>query len=135
DYQSVCSSMRLADGTLWPIPVVLDLPEDLALSLSPGRPLALRDPEGVMLAVLHVEEIWAPNLEAEAQQVYGTTSQDHPGVAHLLQRSHPYYVGGRIEGVQAPSHYDFKSVRLSPAELRAEFGQLGWRRIVAFQTR
>jgi sulfate adenylyltransferase len=135
DYESVCSTMRLADGTLWPIPIVLDLPEELARSLKPGAPLALRDPEGVMLAALNVEEIWEADREAEAKEVFGTSSLDHPGVAHLFQRSNPVYVGGRIEGLQAPAHYDFTTLRLDPAELRAEFVRLGWRRIVAFQTR
>jgi sulfate adenylyltransferase len=135
DYESVCSSMRLADGTLWPVPVVLDLPEELARTLRPGGQLALRDPEGVMLAALNISEIWEPDREAEAKEVFGTSSTDHPGVAHLLQRSNPFYVGGRIEGLQAPAHYDFRVLRLSPAELRAEFVRLGWSRIVAFQTR
>jgi sulfate adenylyltransferase len=135
DYESVCSSMRLADGTLWPMPVVLDLPEELARSLRPGGQLALRDPEGVMLAALNVTEIWEPDREAEAKEVFGTSSTGHPGVAHLLQRTNSFYVGGQIEGLQAPAHYDFRVLRLTPAELRAEFVRLGWSRIVAFQTR
>ena len=135
DYQSVRSSMRLIDGTLWPIPIVLDLPEELGRSLHAGEPLALRDAEGVMLAALHVQDIWAPDRETEAKEVFGTSDPSHPGVAHLLQRTNPIYVGGRIEGIQPPAHYDFKTIRLTPAELRAEFVRLGWRRVVAFQTR
>jgi sulfate adenylyltransferase len=132
DYESVCQSMRLADGTLWPIPVVLDLPRDF---VAPGGHVALRDAEGVMLAVLHVEEVWEPDKEAEVGAVYGTANPDHPGVAHVLQRTHPVYAGGTVEGVQRPAHYDFKTLRLTPAELRAEFARLGWRQVVAFQTR
>lgn len=135
DYESVCSSMRLVDGTLWPIPVVLDLPETLASSLQAGQRLALRDAEGVMLAALTVGEVWQPDRQSEVEQVFGTSDLTHPGVAYVLQRSHPCYVGGQIEGLQPPSHYDFKTVRLTPAELRAEFVRLGWRRVVAFQTR
>jgi sulfate adenylyltransferase len=146
DYESVCSSMRLSgksgqsgqsggSGLLWPIPVVLDLPEDVARSLKTGERLALRDPEGVMLASLVVDEVWEPDREAEAKAVYGTSSPDHPGVDHLLNRTHPFYVGGRVEGLQAPAHYDFKTVRLTPAEVRAEFQRMGWQRVVAFQTR
>ena len=135
DYQSVRSSMRLIDGTLWPIPIVLDLPEELGRSLHAGEPLALRDAEGVMLAALHVQDIWEPDRETESKEVFGTSDPSHPGVAHLLQRTNPIYVGGRIEGIQAPAHYDFKTIRLTPAELRAEFVRLGWRRVVAFQTR
>jgi sulfate adenylyltransferase len=135
DYESVCTAMRLSDGTLWPIPVVLDVPEEVARQLGPGARLALRDPEGVMLAALHVEDVWRPEKSAEAQEVYGTANREHPGVAHVLEGTHPFYVGGRLEGFQLPVHYDFRLLRLTPAELRAEFTRLGWRRIVAFQTR
>ena len=135
DYESVCSRMRLADGTLWPIPVALDVPAEVAGKLGPGTTLALRDPEGVMLAALHVEEVWQPDLRAEAEAVYGTLSREHPGVAYLLDHSNPWLVGGRLEGIQLPVHYDFCSLRLTPAALRAEFSASAWQRVVAFQTR
>ena len=135
DLESVCTSMRLADGTLWPIPITLDVPEELAGKLNPGEPLALRDPEGVMLAALNVEEVFQPDLAVEAQAVFGTTDPTHPGVSHLLTRSHSWYVSGRVEGIERPHHYDFVSLRLTPAELRAELVRRGWRRVVAFQTR
>src|SRR5438874_948576 len=135
DYESVCSSMRLADGTLWTIPVVLDLPEEVAGGLKEGTSLALRDPEGVMLAAIEVSEMYTPDREQEAKAVYGTDNPEHPGVAHLLQRTHPVYVAGRLEAVQLPVHYDFRRLRLTPTELRAEFDRLGWRQVVAFQTR
>lgn len=135
DYERVCDSMRLASGTLWPIPVVLDVTEELARTLSPGTPLALRDPEGVLLAVLHVAEVWKPDLEAEARKVYGTDDESHPGVAYLRREAHPFYVGGRVEGVQLPRHYDFIEYRSTPAELRRRFASLGWSKVVAFQTR
>ncbi len=135
DYESVCQSMRLADGALWPIPITLDVPESLAKTLEAGSTLALRDPEGVMLAALQVEDVWKPDRRAEAEQVFGTANPEHPGVAHTLEGSHEYYVGGTIEGLQLPVHYDFRSLRLTPAELRNQFARLGWRRVVAFQTR
>jgi sulfate adenylyltransferase len=127
--------MRLADGTLWPIPITLDIPEKLAAELGPGAALALRDPEGVMLAALHVQEVWRPDLLAEAEAVYGTTRREHPGVSYLTGYTQPGFVGGRLEGIQLPAHYDFRSLRLTPGELRAEFVRLGWRRVAAFQTR
>jgi len=127
--------MRLADGTIWPIPIVLDVSDEFARTIGPGCSIALRDPEGVMLAALHVEELWQPDRRDEAAAVYGTTSPAHPGANYLLERANPWYVGGRLEGIQFPSHYDFRTLRLTPAELRAEFMRLGWRRIVAFQTR
>jgi len=136
DYEGVCHNMRLTSGVLWPMPVTLDVAEEFAKSLKPGKSkIALRDPEGVMLAVLHVEEVWQPDRKAEAKAVFNTTSIAHPGVDYLLRKSHPWYVGGRVEGVHPAAHYDFRAMRLTPAELRAEFTRLGWRRVVAFQTR
>ena len=135
DYEKVCESMRLANGLLWPIPIVLDVTEDVAKGLESGSTLALRDPEGVMLAALHVDDVWQPDRTAEVKFVYGTENSEHPGVAHVLERTNPYYVGGRLEGLQLPIHYDFGSLRLTPEELRANFSRLGWRRVVAFQTR
>jgi sulfate adenylyltransferase len=143
DYDRVLAEMRLAGGLLWPIPITLDVAREAVEGgnggashpIEPGRMLALRDPEGVMLAALHVEDVWEPDLEAEAQAVFGTTDPEHPGVAYLLRQSGPVYVGGRLEGLQLPVHYDYRSLRHTPAELRAEFARMGWRRVVAFQTR
>ena len=135
DYERVCDSMRLSNGTLWPIPITLDITEELAEKLSEGSTLALRDAEGVMLAALHVGDIWKPDLAAEAAAVFGTDNPEHPGVAHLLNQAHPVYVGGKLEGLQRPIHYDYRELRHTPAELREEFSKLGWRKIVAFQTR
>jgi sulfate adenylyltransferase len=136
DYEGVCHNMRLANGTLWPMPITLDVSEEFAKKLTPGSSkLALRDPEGVMVAVMHVEDIWQPNRAAEAKAVFNSTSSAHPGADYAMNKSNPWYVGGRIEGLQATSHYDFRGLRLTPAELRAEFTRLGWTRIVAFQTR
>jgi len=136
DYEGVCQKMRLASGALWPVPITLDVTEDFAKSLKPGgSKVALRDPEGVMLAALHVEEVWQPDRKAEAKSVFNTTSHLHPGADYAINKANPWYVGGRVEGAQAPSHYDFRALRFTPAELRAEFARLGWRRVVAFQTR
>jgi sulfate adenylyltransferase len=135
DYERVCTDMRLRDGTLWPMPITLDLPAQVADRLQPRQTIALRDAEGVMLAALTVDEIWQPDHEAEAVSVFGTDNPEHPGVHHLLYKSHPLYVGGRIEGVQRPVHYDFQALRMTPTDLREEFTSRGWTRIVAFQTR
>jgi sulfate adenylyltransferase len=135
DYEGVCHNMRLSSGVLWPMPITLDVKEEFAKTLKPGSKVALRDAEGVMLAVLNVEEIWQPDRKAEAKSVFGTTSAVHPGVDYLLNKGNSWYVGGSVEGLQMPSHYDFRTLRLTPAELRTEFARLGWRRVVAFQTR
>ena len=135
DYEAVCSSMRLADGTLWPVPINLDLPDELAKQIRPATTLALRDPEGAMLAALEVEELWKPDRPAEAEQVFGTSNSEHPGVRYLIEQSHPWYASGKLEGLELPAHYDFRGLRPTPAELRDEFARLGWARVVAFQTR
>jgi sulfate adenylyltransferase len=135
DYESVCRRMRLADDSLWPIPVTLDVPEDLASKLARGDTLALRDPEGVALAALRVGGAWRPDLEAEAEAVFGTLDPGHPGVNHLLSQTHPWYLAGELQGLQLPVHYDYRDLRRTPSQLRSEFERMGWRRVVAFQTR
>ena len=135
DYDSVCDYMRLADGTLWPIPVVFDLPKEAARQLGGGSVLFLRGADGAALAALHVESVWQPDRRAEAERVYGTAHPEHPAVDYLLRRSGDWYVGGRVEGIRAPMHPDFAELRRTPAELRKQFASLGWSRVVAFQTR
>ena len=135
DYERVCGEIRLSDGTLWPIPIMLDVSEELAEKLSSGSNIALRDAEGVMIAALNVEDVWQPDREEEANAVFGTTNREHPGVAQLLDRTNPYYVGGTITGLSAVPHYDYKLLRHTPAEVRSEFTELGWTKVVAFQTR
>jgi sulfate adenylyltransferase len=135
DYESVLDRMRLQDGTLWPLPVCLDVTEADARGLEPGQSVALRDAEGFMVAVLHVEDIWPMDKAREAQCVYGTTDTAHPGVDTLFHHAGTHYVGGTLEGVQLPLHFAFKRLRHTPHEMRALFKKLGWRRIVGFQTR
>ena len=136
DYESVCHNMRLKSGVIWPMPITLDVTEEFAQKLQPGSSkVALRDGEGVMLAVLHVDDVWQPDRQAEAKSVFGTASKAHPGADYAINKANPWYVGGTLEGLQPPTHYDFRSLRLTPAELRSEFSRLGWRRVVAFQTR
>ncbi|MEX1135095.1 MAG: bifunctional sulfate adenylyltransferase/adenylylsulfate kinase [Acidimicrobiia bacterium] len=135
EYGLVCADMRLIDGTLWPIPVTLDVGEDEASLLSDGDLIALRDPEGVMLGSMRVDEVWRPNKEEEAVAVFGTTSREHPGVRYLFEEAGPIYVAGPVEAVQPPVHYDFRRLRLTPVETRADFARRGWTRVVAFQTR
>lgn len=135
DYERVCAEMRLTDNTLWPIPITLDVTESFAEGLSEGDTIALRDPEGVLLAVLDISDVWTPDRMAEAQQVYGTTDDTHPAVNFLANQSNPVYVGGQVRGIEPPTYYDFKLLRDTPSELRGRFRKLGWRKVVAFQTR
>ncbi len=135
DYERVVAEMRLVDGTLWPIPVMLDVDDETAGRLGKGAVLALRDAEGVMLAVLHAEDVWQADLEHEAATVFGTINREHPAVNHLLGATRPWYVGGRLEGLTLPHHYDYQTLRLTPAEVRERFSRRGWRKVAAFQTR
>lgn len=136
DYESVLKKMRLADGTVWPIPVCLDVSGECAEKLQPGQRLALNDQEGFLLALLTVEEIWRPDKRAEAQAVYGTDDPAaHPGVKTLYEQVGEYYVAGAVEGVTLPIHYDFRDLRLTPSETHRRFTQYGWRRVLGFHTR
>src|SRR5258708_28869489 len=128
--------MRLANGTLWPMPITLDVTEDFAKKLTPGSSkIALRDPEGVMLAVLSVEDVWQPDRKAEAQSVFGSTSAAHPGADYAINKSNPWYVGGTIVELQPHEHYDFRSMLLTPDDLLTQFGRLGCSLIVSFHKR
>lgn len=135
DYERVLSDMRLTSGHVWPMPIVLDVSEEFAANARKGERIALRDPEGVLLATLEVEDVWQPDKDAEAQQVFGTTETTHPGVHYLQHRTHDWYIGGRVRGVEGPSHYDYRHLRDTPRELRAKFQKWGWKRVVGFQTR
>jgi sulfate adenylyltransferase len=127
--------MRLADGTLWPVPVTLDVPDEVASAAGSAGALALRGHGRSILAVLQLTESWVPDLHAEAMAVFGSADPSHPGVAYLLRRTHRRYVTGVLEALRLPEHRDFRPLRHTPAQLRAEFAQRGWSRVVAFQTR
>ena len=135
DYESVLESMRLADGSLWPIPVTLDVSEAFAETVEPGQDIALRDQEGVILAILSVSDKWVPDKAQEAARVFGADDVAHPAVNYLHNVAGPVYLGGQVTGLQQPVHYDFRARRDTPNELRAYFRKLGWRKVVAFQTR
>lgn len=135
DYESVRDRMRLANGVLWPMPITLDVPEVVAKSLKAGDRLALKDADGAALAVLTVSDAWQPDRELEAKAVLASTDRGHPAVKYLLEISHPWYVGGLVEGIALPAHPDFAELRLTPAQVRAEIAKRGWTKVVAFQTR
>lgn len=135
DYRGVVADMRLGTGVLWPIPVTLDVSQEFAEGLGVGGDIALRDAEGVLIATLNIDSIYTPDKIVEAESVFGTTDEKHPGVDYLMNIAGPVYVGGRLMGVEPPIHYDFKHLRDTPREMRDRFEKLGWRRVVAFQTR
>ena len=135
DTNGVVEKMRLVDGTLWPMPINLDVNQAFADKIEPGQDVALRDAEGVILAILSVTDKWLPNKPHEAAQVFGADDLAHPAVNYLHNQAGAVYLGGPITGIQQPVHYDFKARRDTPNELRAYFRKVGWRKIVAFQTR
>lgn len=135
DYDGVVANMRLESGALWPMPVTLDVSEAFAEKVEPGQDIALRDQEGVILAILSVTDKWEPNKAREAEGVFGADDLAHPAVNYLHHQAGKIYLGGPVTGIQQPVHYDFKARRDTPNELRAYFRKLGWRKIVAFQTR
>jgi len=142
DYASVLQHGRLANGLLWPIPITLDVTEKFSEGLSAGQHIALRDPEGVLLAVMQITDIWKPDKSLEATQLYGSQAgpeqgrrdSNHPGVHFLFNQVHPFYLGGRVFGIELPAHYDFIHLRLTPREVREAFTRAGWRKIVAVHT-
>jgi len=135
DYDSVVATMRLKSGVLWPIPITLDVSEDFAKDIKSGDKIALRDLEGVIQATLEVGDVWTPDLDVEAKGVYGTTDDKHPAVNYLKNIGNSVYIGGSLKGIELPTHYDFKHLRYGPGEIRERFRKLGWRKVVAFQTR
>ncbi len=135
DYENVLTDMRLTSGLLWPIPITLDVKPEFADKIGEGETINLRDQEGVIIATMEVQDLWTPDKALEAAAVFGTEDVAHPGVDYLMHRAHEVYVGGKLRGVEPPGHYDFRLLRDSPSELRGRFRKLGWRKVVAFQTR
>jgi sulfate adenylyltransferase len=135
DYKSVVKDMRLASGVIWPMPINLDVKPEFADKVKVGDDIALRDGEGVLIAIMKIGSVYRPDKALEAKSVFGTNDEAHPGVSYLMRRSGDVYLGGKLRGIEAPSHYDFKHLRDTPQEMRDRFQKLGWRKVVAFQTR
>ena len=135
DFESVINDLRLENGALWPIPITLDVSIEFAELLSNGDSITLKDKEGFSLAIMEISDIWEPDRAKEATLVFGTNDDKHPGVNHLLNESNPIYIGGNLKCIDLPNHYDYKNLRHSPKALKKKFQEMGWNKIVAFQTR
>jgi sulfate adenylyltransferase len=133
DYLSVCRDMRLANGTAWPIPVTLSATADEARNLREGSEIALRY-ENETLGLLTLSEKFQYEKRDEAQRVYRTTDEAHPGVRALYQQGE-WLLGGTVTLVNRRRETPFPEYHRTPAETRALFQERAWRRIVAFQTR
>ncbi|EDK40985.2 hypothetical protein PGUG_05083 [Meyerozyma guilliermondii ATCC 6260] len=144
DYNSVVNDMRLSSvkndqgkGLLWPMPITYDVSEEVAKELTVGQKIVLTDlRDETPLAILTIESIYKPDKAIEAKKVF-RGDPEHPAVKYLYETAGDYYVGGSIQGLDYPKHYDYVEFRKTPTELRSEFGKLGWdqHNIVAFQTR
>lgn len=132
DYRSVLETMRLTDGTIFPIPVTL--PVEDRDDLQVGKEIALRDRRNLILAVMTIDEIYGWDLDEAAQKVFGTLDPRHPLVAEM-HRWGRRNIAGPVQMLQMPVHYDYKSLRRTPAETRALLAQTGYQNVVAFQTR
>ena len=135
DYESVINDLRLNDGRLWPIPIMLDVTSEFAQSISIGNKITLKDKEGFSLAIMEITDIWEPDRIKEANLVFGTDDDSHPGVDYLLNECNPLYVGGTLDCIDFPHHYDYQHLRHTPEVLKQKFQEMGWNNIVAFQTR
>ena len=135
DFESVINDLRLENGALWPIPITLDVSIEFAELLSNGDSITLKDKEGFSLAIMEISDIWEPDRAKEATLVFGTNDDKHPGVNYLLNESNPIYIGGNLKCIDLPHHYDYKNLRHSPEALKKKFQEMGWNKIVAFQTR
>ncbi|KAK0504787.1 hypothetical protein EDD18DRAFT_313267 [Armillaria luteobubalina] len=138
DYQSAVDTLHLTNGVLFPIPITLDVSGEVInrLSIQPGSRVSLRDPrDEEPLAIITVEDIYKPDRVKEAIQVFGADDPAHPSVSYLRRRVQDFYIGGKLQAIQAPAHFDYVALRFTPAELRSHFKKLSWRKVVAFQTR
>jgi sulfate adenylyltransferase len=134
DYESVLERLRLAHGTVWPLPVTLSVSDEARALLRPRAEVALHDESGRLRGLLRVAEVFPRDAGREARAVYGTDDPAHPGVAYLLQRP-SWLAGGEVTVLPPPADLPFARYRLTPRALRAEIARRGWRTVAGFQTR
>ena len=134
DFKRVCSEMRLANGTVWPIPVILSPADDVAMKVNVGDRVALNDPAGRLLGILTVTEKYKHDKELEIPNVYKTTEDKHPGVKIVREQGN-FNIAGPIDVVTPTHEPEFSDYRLPPAKTREAFAAKGWSTVAAFQTR
>ncbi len=134
DYTSVVNEMRLSNGLVWSIPITLAVNKEVADRIDGHGEVALVDHQEHLLAIMNVEEVYQYDKAVEAEKVFRTTDEKHPGVAYVYQQG-DYLLGGPITMINRPRHTDFVEYRRDPAETRRIFQEKGWETVVAFQTR
>ncbi|MFD1451873.1 sulfate adenylyltransferase [Oceanobacillus sojae] len=134
DYEYVIERTRLADGTIWSIPITLPVTEEQAKNLNIGEQIALRGTDGIIYGTITMEEKYAYDKKKEAVNIYGTNDAAHPGVKKVYEKGN-IYLGGPVTLLRRPDHNPFAAYYMDPAETRQMFADLDWKTIVGFQTR
>ncbi|MFA1822880.1 sulfate adenylyltransferase [Virgibacillus oceani] len=134
DYKNVVENTRLADGTIWSIPITLPVAEEQAKNLHIGERIALKGKNGIICGTIILEEKYAYNQKKEAKRIYGTADAAHPGVKKVYEKGN-IYLGGEVTLLHRPDHSRFAAYYMDPAATRRMFQDLGWKTIVGFQTR
>ncbi|PKR77797.1 sulfate adenylyltransferase [Halalkalibacillus sediminis] len=134
DYKSVVNNIRLADGSVWSVPITLSVTNEQAKEYGLGEEISLKGEDGITYGTMVVEEKYTYDKKLEANNVYGTTDEAHPGVKKLYERG-DIYLGGPITLLNRPDHGDFDEFYMDPEETRNMFKDLGWKTVVGFQTR
>ena len=135
DYEEILLKNKLSNGLVWPIPIVLDVPDQFLKSLDKNEYISLRNTEGFLLAILKVKEFWAPNKKEEANLVFKSNDPNHPGVDYLFNHTNNNYISGELVPIQENKYFDFTHLRKSPQEVRDFFRLNNWKDVIAFQTR
>ena len=135
DYNCVVNTCHLTNGDIWPMPIVLPINNDKVQDFKDSNNITLKDEQGLPLAILKDIEIYKPDLINECNKVYGTSDKNHPYVKIVLSNPNVHYVGGTLEKIHLPKHYDYNDLRLGPTETKELFNKNNWTTIVGFQTR
>ena len=135
DYEEILLNNKLSNGLVWPIPIVLDVPDQFLQSLDKNECISLRNAEGFLLAILQVNEFWAPDKKEEANSVFKSNDPNHPGVDYLFNHTNNNYISGELVPIQSNKYFDFTHLRKSPQEVRDFFRLNNWKDVIAFQTR
>ena len=135
DYEEILLKNKLSNGLVWPIPIVLDVPDQFLKSLDKNEYISLRNTEGFLLAILKVKEFWAPDKKEEANLVFKSNDPNHPGVDYLFNHTNNNYISGELVPIHENKYFDFTHLRKSPQEVRDFFRLNNWKDVIAFQTR